>query len=167
METRQPGLLYWGISSNLILPLNRFSRSFKGVFRASKSWGQALSDRRGMPSAVIYFLFWISKLIETVHDTYSISMLAWSSCQIWNVMRLSNQHFYLMSLYMSVCQKEPFLMYENGDSSFIHVPRAETDGSSGDVMSSVIKTLAPVITHFRDGKTGCHETLHVSPFSCV
>lgn len=68
---------------------------------------------------------------------------------------------------MSVCQKEPFLMYENGDSSFIHVPRAETDGSSGDVMSSVIKTLAPVITHFRAGKTGCHETLHLPPFSCV
>lgn len=58
-------------------------------------------------------------------------------------------------------------MYENGDSSFIHVPRAETDGSSGDVMSSVIKTLAPVITHFRAGKTGCHETLHFSPFSSV
>lgn len=32
-------------------------------------------------------------------------------------------------------------------SSFIHGPRAETNGPTGDVMSSVIKTLPAVITH--------------------
>lgn len=159
METRQPGLFYYDISSNLILPLNGFSRSFKGILRTSKSWGWGLVWGEGRTISCDLLPVWNVKTNQQrqTHqsEANTFSMLALSSCQIWNVMRLSNQHFYLMSLCMYACQKEPFLMYEKGDSSFIHAPRAETDGPTSDVMSSVIKTLAPVITHFSAGKAGC------------
>ena len=60
----------------------------------------------------------------------NVSMLAVSSLQLVCV-----------CVCLCVCASFLHVGHEKWDLSFIHVPRAETDGLTDGVMSSVIKTL--------------------------